>query len=311
MEDTLFKPWVPDWLIKIILFGGIMPSMVLFFLPIANIQVTAGYYGCQISDVQFLVVLFYSGFVSFYILERRFFQFFPTKSYYIIFSLLRIINCLLMVYIKDIEWVYGIRFIQGMLFAFAVNLCISNIFVRLKSLKAKEGSYAIFFGLLLCSSPFNSIVTADIIDSNNYNELYRYSACIFSFGLALFMIMMQSADNPKVNRLLSLDFISFILYSILIICVGYIMVYGQEQYWFYSTNIIIASLFAILLISVFIIRQLYLKRQYIHLNIFLNKNLLLGCIVLFIMYIERFSLAISNQYFKQSLRFDAIHLAEI
>ncbi len=309
--DSLFKSWVPDWMIKIILFGGMMPSMVLFFLPVANMEVTAGYYGCQISDVQFLIVLFYSGFVSFYVLERKFFDFFPTKTYYIIFSLLQISNCILMVHIKDVEWVYGLRFIQGMLFASAVNLCISNIFVRLKSLRAKEGSYVIFFGMLLCSSPFNTIVTADIIDSNNYDELYRYSAWIFCIVLALFMLMMKYSINRRSYNLWSLDYASFILYSSLIICIGYLMIYGQELYWFYSIKILRVFALLIFTVVVFIIRQLYLRKKYIHMGIFSNRNFLLGCIVLFVMYVERFSLAISNQYFKQALHFDTIHLSEI
>ncbi|KKX50588.1 hypothetical protein [Sphingobacterium sp. IITKGP-BTPF85] len=117
----IFKEWVPEWLIKLILFSCLMPSMVLFFLPGANIQVTAGYYGSQPSDVQFLIILFYAGFVGFYILERRFFLFFPVKQYYVIFNLLQILNCFLMYWITDITWVYALRFLQGMLFASAVN----------------------------------------------------------------------------------------------------------------------------------------------------------------------------------------------
>lgn len=309
--NSIFKNWVPEWLIKLILFSGIMPSMVLFFLPSANINVTAGFYGCQPSDVQFLIVLFYAGFVGFYVLERRFFEFMPTKTYYIIFNLLQIVNCLLMYAIKDIEWVYGLRFFQGMIFASAVNLSISNIFSRLKSDRAKEGSYVIFFGMLLCSSPFNTFVTADFIDSFNFDEIYLYAAWSFFPGLIMIMLSMKSMRKIKAYPLWSLDYASFILYSLLIISFGYMMVYGQEMYWFYDNRILFAFLFMVTLILIFGIRQHYLKRIYIHLEIFRSKNFLLGCLVLFIMYIERFSLAISNQYFTQELNFDPIHLSTI
>ncbi|MGJ1330267.1 hypothetical protein [Sphingobacterium multivorum] len=92
----IFKEWVPEWLIKLILFSSLMPSMVLFFLPGANTNVTAGFYGAQPSDIQFLIILFYAGFVGFYVLERRFFLYFPIKQYYIIFHLLQLLNCFLM-----------------------------------------------------------------------------------------------------------------------------------------------------------------------------------------------------------------------
>lgn len=307
----IFKEWVPDWLIKIILFSGLMPSMVLFFLPGANINVTAGYYGCQLSDVQLLIVLFYAGFVGFYILERRFFQFFPTKHYYIIFNLLQIVNCMLMYTIRTLEWIFILRFLQGMLFASAVNLSISGIFVQLKTEKAKEASYSIFFCLLLCSAPFNTFVTADFIDSFNFDELYFYAAVSFVPGLLLLLISMRSIRHSKSYPLFSLDWSSFILYSIFMICFGYMMVYGQEVCWFTDSNMITALVIALMVTLIFVMRQFGLKRAYIQLDIFQSKNMLLGMLVLYIMYIERFSLSIANQYFIQILHLDPIHLSYV
>lgn len=307
----IFKSWVPEWLIKLILFSCLMPSMVLFFLPGANINVTAGYYGAQPSDVQFLIILFYSGFAGFYILERRFFLYFPVKQYYIIFNLLQILNCFLLYSIQDITWVYGLRFLQGMLFASAVNLSISMIFSRLKTERAKEGSYAVFFGMLLCSSPFNTFVTAEFIDSFNFDELYLYAACSFVPGLLMVMLTMKSIRHIKPYPLYALDWGSFMLYSILIISFGYLMVYGQEVYWFLDGNMIVALAFGLIVLVIFILRQYGLKRVYIDLSIFKSRNFLLGLLILYMMYIERFSLTISNQYFLQVLKLDPIHLSYI
>ena len=63
MDNTLpiFKRWVPEWLIKVILFSLLLPSIVLFFLPLANIYAAAGYYGSEPADIQFSVALFYDG----------------------------------------------------------------------------------------------------------------------------------------------------------------------------------------------------------------------------------------------------------
>ncbi len=43
----IFKSWVPGWLIKTVLFLVLLPSLVLFFLPLANVNAAAGYYGCE------------------------------------------------------------------------------------------------------------------------------------------------------------------------------------------------------------------------------------------------------------------------
>lgn len=307
----IFKEWVPEWLIKLILFSSLMPSMVLFFLPGANTNVTAGFYGAQPSDIQFLIILFYAGFVGFYVLERRFFLYFPIKQYYIIFNLLQILNCFLMYSITDISWVYGLRFCQGMLFASAVNLSISMIFSRLKSDRAKEVSYAVFFGMLLCSSPFNTFVTAEFIDSFNFDQLYLYAALSFVPGLLLIMLSMRSVRHMRPYPLFSLDWASCIFYSLIIVSFGYLMVYGQEVYWFNDRQLLIVFGLGLILLLVFIVRQMALKRVYIHLSVFKKSQFLLGLLILYMMYVERFSLAISNQYLSQVIQLDPIHLSYI
>jgi len=55
----IFRRWVPGWAIKIILFSLILPTLVLFFLPFANINAAAGYYGSEPADIQFAVALFW------------------------------------------------------------------------------------------------------------------------------------------------------------------------------------------------------------------------------------------------------------
>jgi MFS family permease len=272
----IFKEWVPEWLIKLILFSSLMPSMVLFFLPGANTNVTAGFYGAQPSDVQFLIILFYAGFVGFYVLERRFFLYFPIKQYYIIFNLLQLLNCFLMYSITDISWVYGLRFFQGMLFASAVNLSISMIFSRLKSDRAKEVSYAVFFGMLLCSSPFNTFVTAEFIDSFNFDQLYLYAALSFVPGLLLIMLSMRSIRHIRPYPLFSLDWASCIFYSLVIVSFGYLMVYGQEVYWFNDQHMLIILGVGLALLILFIVRQMVLRLVYVHLEIFKNRNFLVG-----------------------------------
>ena len=88
----IFRQWAPEWLIKIILFLLLLPSMVLFFLPLANTNAAAGYYGSEPADIQFAVALFYVGYVGFYSLERRFFTYLAAKEYFILFTFLQLLT---------------------------------------------------------------------------------------------------------------------------------------------------------------------------------------------------------------------------
>lgn len=307
----LFKEWIPEWLVKIILFTILMPSMVLFFLPIANLNASAGHYGCEPKDMQFAVALFYAGFVGFYSLERRFFSYLATKEYFIIFNILQIITCIVLYNSMELYVIFPLRFLQGMLFASSVNLSLSTIFSRIDSEKAREISFSVFFGMLICTTPFNNIVTADLIDQFDYNFLYKIAVFSFMPGLMMILISMNYVRLQVKFPLYDLDWESFVLYSTILIIFGYLMIYGQQYYWFEDTDIKFVFLGFIFFIIFFAYRQFYIKRPYINLNVFKFRNFKVGCLVLFIMYICRFASGITNNYFEQILKFDPRHISYI
>ncbi|HYK57004.1 MAG TPA: beta-carotene 15,15'-monooxygenase, partial [Flavisolibacter sp.] len=233
----VFKNWVPEWLIKITLFSLTLPNIVLFFLPLANINAAAGYYGSEPADMQFAVALFYAGYVGFYCLERRFFTYLAAKEYFIVFTFLQLLTSLICYRTQDIYILFPIRFIQGMLFSSTVNLSLSLMFTRLHSERAREVSFSVFFGLLLCAIPFNNLVTADLIDSYNFNIVYKGALFSYLPCLTLLLLIMNKVRLNVRFPLYKLDWQSFSLYSIILCLVGYIMIYGQEYYWLEDSRI--------------------------------------------------------------------------
>ncbi len=168
-KGFLFKKWVPEWLIKITLFIVLLPSLVLFFLPMANINAAAGNTGSETYDVYFSVALFYAGYVSFFSLERRFFKFLAAKEYFIVITIIQIISSYICYSTKEITVLFIFRFIQGMAFTMTVNLSLALIYARLRTERARVIGYSIFFGMLVCMIPFNNFITAEIIDSFDYD----------------------------------------------------------------------------------------------------------------------------------------------
>ncbi|MEZ0451847.1 transporter [Sphingobacterium thalpophilum] len=307
----IFKSWVPEWMIKIVLFALLLPSIVLFFLPITNLQAAAGYYGSEPADMQFSVALFYAGYVGFYSLERRFFNYLAAREYFILFTFLLLLTCWICYLTKEIYIFFPIRFVQGLLFASTVNLSLSLMFTRLRSERAREISFSVFFGLLICALPFNNIVTADLIDSFNFNIVYK--GALFSYLPSLIFLPM-TMNRIRLNirfPLYKLDWQSFSLYSIGLVLIGYIMIFGQEYYWFTDIRIRCSMLALTVLTVLFIIRQRAMKRPYIDLLIFRSRNFKAGLLVLFIMYICRFVSGITNSYFSSLLGFDPMHVSYI
>lgn len=309
MQLPLFKPWVPEWLVKIILFSMTLPGIIIFFLPLANINAAAGYYGSEPADMQFAVALFYSGYVGFYCLERRFFTYLAAKEYFILFTALQMLACLACYLTKEVYILFPLRFIQGMLFACNVNNSLSLMFSRLKNERAREIGFSVFFGILLCALPFNNLITAELIDSYNFNIVYKLA--LFSyFPSFLFLVVSMNTFRLKVKfPLYKLDWQSFLLYSGILILIGYIMIFGQEYYWLEDPRISLSVIAIAVLMLISIFRQKSLKRPYIDLRIFSSRNLKFGLAILFLMYICRFASGITNTYFTQVLRFDTFYLS--
>ncbi|MGL4585211.1 MAG: beta-carotene 15,15'-monooxygenase [Flavobacterium sp.] len=307
--SQLFVDWIPEWMIHVILFVLLMPSIVLFFLPAANATAAAGYFGCDPRDIQFSVSLLYAGFVAFYSLERRFFTFLATKEYFIIFNVLQIIGCIVLYNVQALCIVFPIRFLQGMLFASTVNLSISTLYVRLESSKAREISFSCFYGILICATPFNQLITSDLVDQYDYSFLYKVASFSFLPGLILIMLTMRFVRLNRKLPLYSLDWESFVLFSVAVVLFGYITIYGQQYYWFEDRDIRLAGLGILVTLAVFIWRQKHLKRPYINWQVWKYRNFKIGLFLLFILYICRFASGITNVHFVNSLRLDPRHLS--
>lgn len=307
----IFKAWVPEWMIKAILFILLLPSIVLFFIPITNIPAAAGYYGSEPADMQFSVALFYAGYVGFYSLERRFFNYLAAREYFILFTFLLMLTTWVCYYTHEVYIFFPIRFVQGLLFASTVNLALSLMFTRLKNERAREISFSVFFGLLICALPFNNLVTANLIDSFNFNIIYKGALYSYLPSLILLPLTMNRIRLNVRFPLYKLDWQSFSLYSIGLVLIGYIFIFGQEYYWLTDKRIRYSCMGLLFLSILFILRQRAMKHPYIDLRIFRSRSFKAGLMILFVMYICRFVSGITNTYFTAILGFDPIHVSYI
>ncbi len=309
--QPVFRSWAPEWLIRVTLFLLILPSIALFFLPLANTNAAAGYYGCEPADIQFSVALFYAGYAGFYSLERRFFAFLATREYFILFTCLQLVTSLVCYKSQELYILLPLRFIQGMLFACTVNLSLTLMFTRLRSERAREVSFSVFFGLLLCAMPFNNLVTADLVDTYNFNVVYKGALFAYLPCLLLLLATMNAVRLHVRFPLYQLDWQSFVLYSLILCLAGYILIYGQEYYWFGDRRIRDSALALAALSLLYRLRQRAMKRPYVDLRVLGYRNFKVGVLVLFVMYICRFASGLTNSFFTTVLHFDPIHLSYI
>ncbi|OQP68249.1 beta-carotene 15,15'-monooxygenase [Niastella populi] len=305
----VFRSWAPEWLIRGSLFLVLLPSIVLFFLPLANIDAAAGYYGCTRADVQFSVVIFYAGYTGFYCLEHRFIAYLASKQYFILFTSLQMTASLVCYFTHELYILLPVRFIQGLLFCSTASLSLSLMFTRLHSERAREVSFSVFFGLLICAIPFNNFVTAGIIDSFNFNVVYKCALFSFVPCLILFLLIMNNVRLKAHFPLHKPDWQSCSLYTLILCLTGYTMVYGQPYEWLHDARIRYSIIAIAALAVIGVLRQRHLKRPYINLQIFSFRNFKVGLLVLFVMYIGRFAVGITNGFLAGVLGFDPKHIS--
>lgn len=307
--SPVFRSFIPKWTAKLLLFVLLVPNMLLFFLPMANEAVAAGYFGIEPAQVRFMVVLYYAGFASFYSLERRFYAYFTYKRYFIVFQLVQLLCCVVFFKSDNVYLLYAVRFFQGMLFASAVNLYLSMMAMKIKTFRAREVSYSLFFGMLLCAGGVNNVVTADIIDAFNFDFLFHCAVLLYALNLFIVLVTMKINTETRSFPLIRLDLPGFLLLSVFLCGVGYCSTFGQQYYWLQSSElrrVAAASLSALLL---FVVRQLTAKRPYIDLKVMTYPKLLIGIALLFFMYICRFSFSYSGAFFSKILGMDPRHVS--
>lgn len=304
----VFKSWVPVWLIRITIFTVLFPGLLMFGLSTASAPAAAGYYGIEPADVQYSMIIFYAAVAGFFALERRFFVFTATREYFLLSNIIQIITAYICYHTSNLYILFLFRFIQGMSNCMSTSICITLMFSSLRTERAREIGYSVFYGLLLCITPLSTIITAPIIDAFDFNVLYKFIIYAYLPGCILLLIIMNNVRLNKKIPLYQLDWYSFFIYSLLLCLLGYILAYGQQYYWFQDVRILRSTVAIVLLLGLHIIRQLHVRRPYLNLAVFKHRNFNVGVFMIFILYIVRGALGITSVYFASVLGMDPIHI---
>lgn len=304
----VFKSWVPVWLIRLTIFMVITPGLLLFGLSTASGPGAAGYYGIEPADVQYSMIAFYAAVAGFFALERRFFIFIATREYFLICIVMQVLTSYVCFHAHNLHLLFTFRFLQGMANCMSTSICITLIFGSLHGERAREIGYSVFYGLLLCITPISTIITAPILDDFDFNVLYKFITYAYLPGSILLLLVM---NNVRLNRkmpLYQLDIYSFVLYAALLLGLGYMLVYGQQYYWFQDPRMVWAALVTAMLSGLLILRMWHQRRPYINLKVFQSRNFLVGVFLIVVLYIVRGALGITNTYFSAFMGMDPIHL---
>lgn len=307
-ELPVFRSWLPEWAIRAIIFLVAVPSLGFFGLSVASNSAAAGFYGIEPQDVQFSMIMFYAAVASFYSFEARLFRFVDVKNYLILSTALVLVTSYVCYSTRSLPVLFVFRFLQGMSSSASTSICITLIFGRLHSERMREVGYSVFYGILLVMSQLTILATAPLTDTVDFNVLYK---AIIYLVVPATLLLYLSLNPVRLTRripLYQLDWRSFVLYATAIVLLGYVLIYGQQKYWFADPSITASAMGAVVLFTLYALRQRGLKRPYLSLNAFRYRHYCAGALLLMVLYLCRGSLNLTSSYLTTILGLDQWHL---
>jgi hypothetical protein len=118
--------------------------------------------------------------------------------------------------------------------------------------------------------------------------------------------MNGKARFTKKIPLYQVDWAGYLFYVSFILILGYILVYGRQLGWYDNPLIVLLSLGNVIILVLFVTRELKLKRPLINLQIFGTKNFVIGLLLLFLFYIFKGSTGLAYGYLEAVLGNDPL-----
>lgn len=293
-RKSIFKSWVPDWTIKAVLVFCMLHSMVLLGLYTSNVTYAASYLDVEPEDLQYALCITYGTFLATIFVESFLFRFFPTRNYFVCIYALAALTFVLSAYTQNFVLFLFLRAAEGVLMALPWIPLRILLLTRFHSKGATVIVFSLTYGMLLMASPFIMNIAVWLLENYNWTYMAYGSAFFQLICVGLVLLTFSGHRFHKKTPLYQIDWASFVLLHLAILCGAYVLVYGEKKYWFQSAEIIWCSIGASLSGGLFLVRQLLIKRPLFDLTVFRFANLRTGFFLFILFYISRSTLNICH-----------------
>ena len=292
----IFRSWVTEWMARSVI-ACILMSCLFSFAFYGSPSAAMGFYGVQPADVQYGMVVVYGSAVAFLALDFRIVKYFAPRKYLLAALAVNSFCSVLCFHFKNWTLFVVCQFLQGITCALMSGIVLQLIFPRLHSTRARVIAYSLLYGCIQIAVPFYSMYSSIVLHFLDFNWLfYGFNLILIILAFIVLSTMNGKARFTKKIPLYQVDWNGYLLYVSFILMLGYILVYGRQLGWLDSPLIRSVSAGSLLMLLLFIIRELKLKRPLINLRIFKAKNFVMGLLLLFAFYIFKGSTGLAYGY---------------
>lgn len=301
----VFKAWAPEWLIRAVLFLVIAPAFVLLALYSGSLAEVGSYYGFEPTDMQFSLLVYHASFVAFFPFDARLPPVLLPRQYFVL-SVSGLLGLVALSTLVHEFWLFLLlRFGQGILASMVSGPLLTLIFSRLASERARAVGYSVFYGALLASGPLSTMLSWSVLDRYDAPALFHAYMLVQLPGALLLVLILNNVRLKRRQPLTQLEWPSWLLLVLVLLCLAYATSYGQQRYWLESASIRWALLGAVGCGALFGWRQLHLKRPYIDVRVFGYRDFCFGVGLFVLFYLFRGTLGLATGYLATVLRLDA------
>ncbi|MEY8760629.1 MFS transporter [Chryseobacterium tongliaoense] len=302
----VFKPWVSEWVARSVIFAILMTCLFSFAYYSSPVSVM-GFYGIQATDVQYGMIVMYGSTVAFLALDFRIVKYFAPRKYLLTALAINALCSVICFHTKDWTLFVICQFVQGITCALMSGIVLQLTFPRLESTRSRVIAYSLLYGSIQIAVPFYSIYSGLVLHFYDFNWLfYGLIIILILLTLVVLLTMNSKARFSKKIPLYQVDWTGYLFYASFILILGYILVYGRQLGWYDSPLIVLLSLSNLVILTLFIVRESKLKRPLINLQIFREKNFVIGLLLLFTFYIFKGSTGLAYGYLEVILGNDPL-----
>lgn len=250
--------------------------------------------------------------IAFPLLFRILFRF-PPRELLLFSAGVFIVSDFLCMISDFLPLVVFLSFISGFFKIVGTFVCWSNIQLKITPKRDFAVFFPFLFTFVLGSVQLVNIVTGYSIYAFDWKAMHRITigAFILIFALVYFCMRRNFRQGPHMP-FKGIDYLGGILWSLWLICIVFIFVYGKYYDWLDSEEIKTAIAFAIILLILCIQRAATIRHPYINLKTFSQHNMLFifilfGCMTL----MSATATSIQNTFTGAILGYDAHHNADL
>lgn len=301
---------MPTWLIYVSLFLFLVPIACALGVYLGGMSTATSFYGVDRTDISYSVIVYYVAIAAGFPMEVRFFNYFSSKPYLIACVGISMGINLLLYFNQSFAGLLVLRFLGGSASLGIIGIVFNLVFAQFHAQRSRVLGYSTMYAVLFGTAPLAYLLDAWIFSNFNFTAIFLFGIFGVLPGLILMAVILKGDIDLRRNGKLSLRLLeweSYVLYASALLLLAYFILYGQYYQWFSSLRMVLSLSAGLILLLLFLVRQLILEHPYIDLRIFQTRNFRIGMGLLVLFYLTKGDMSLLNGFISNSVNLDVYH----